>query len=427
MSHVIESRARPSAPSSVVGQPLSAESAPPPILGSACAYFFKGGNYVRYNLLSDTVDVGAVPVATFWPRLPPFFQQKVDAVLNWGNGKVYFFRDGRYLRYNLTTDRPDFDDASIAINWPTLPPAFQSKIDAAVNWGNGIAYFFRRDQYVRYNIAADRVEFGPVTIASAWTALPAEFQRDLDAVVHWGNDRAYFFKGNRYLRYDTTSDTVDVGPTEIAVNWTALPTAFQSNLESAVNWTQPCNLARLMESAGLSVIEVPGWETNGRPGDFAPEGIVIHHTAGNGPGDLNTVINGRTGLSGPLANFYVARNADIHIVSAGKANHAGGGAQRVLDELRRGIAPSDTALRRGLRDGPVGNGVFYGFENENLGNGQAWPPAQLDTMARACAALCQRHCWSASRIISHAEWTRRKPDPRGIDMAAFRQQVTSFF
>ncbi|MET0211291.1 MAG: hemopexin repeat-containing protein [Burkholderiaceae bacterium] len=439
MSEVIEDRARLTMRAALPEDAPYAESAAPPIRGSAVAYFFKNGRYVRYNLLSDSVDVGPAAVSTFWPRLPPFFQERVDAIVNWGNGKVYFFRDGRYLRYNLPTDRPDFDDASIAVNWPTLPDAFKTKIDAAVNWGNGIAYFFRQDKYVRYNIAQDRVEYGPADIGAAWTALPAEFHRDLDAVVHWGNDRAYFFKGSRYVRYDTTNDTVDVGPTSIAQNWTSLPAEFQAGISAAVNWTQPCNLARLMESAGLPVVEVPGWETNGRPGTFAPEGIVFHHTAGTAPGDLNVVIRGRAAvpatrtrkaspaLPGPLANFYVGRDGALHVVSKGVSNHAGSGAQRVLDELRRGVAPSDTAARRGLANGPSGNGVFYGFENENLGTGQDWPDAQVDTIARACAALCQLHGWNANRIIAHKEWTDRKIDPVGIDMADFRRRVTSFF
>ena len=347
---------------------------PSPAPQSACAYFFKGADYVRYNIATNRVDVGPTPIARFWP---------------------------------------------------TLPAAFTRDLDAAVNWGNGKAYFFKGADYVRYNIATDRVDVGPVPIAQEWTALPAAFTRDLDAAVNWGNGNAYFFKGADYVRYDIANNRVDVGPVPIAQEWTALPANFQRDLSTALNWTFPNNLAELMRAAGLAVNEVANWQTNGRPGTFKPIGIMLHHTAGNN--DLNVIMNGRPHLAGPLANFYVGRNAEIHVVTGGRANHAGAGAQQVLDEVRRGIAPSDTAARRGLRDGPVGNGHFYGFENENLGNGQQWPAAQLDTIARACAALCQLHCWNENRVISHAEWTRRKPDPRGIDMNDFRRMVRSFF
>lgn len=49
---------------------------------------------------------------------------------------------------------------------------------------------------------------------------------------------AYFFKANRYLRYDIDNDAVDVGPTEISNFWPALPAEFQSGLQTVVNWDE---------------------------------------------------------------------------------------------------------------------------------------------------------------------------------------------
>ncbi|MEO8078766.1 MAG: N-acetylmuramoyl-L-alanine amidase, partial [Acidobacteriota bacterium] len=111
-----------------------------------------------------------------------------------------------------------------------------------------------------------------------------------------------------------------------------------------------------------------------------------------------------------------------------RANHAGKGAQQVLDEVNRGVAPTGTAKARGLPENRIGNGHFYGFENLNVGDGaDPWPEAQLTTMARGAAALCQRHGWSSSRVISHAEWEKQKSDPSGIDMNLFRARVASHF
>jgi hypothetical protein len=56
---------------------------------------------------------------------------------------------------------------------------------------------------------------------------------------------AYFFKANRYLRYDIDSDAVDVGPTEISNFWPALPAEFQSNLQTIVNWDERSHWERL--------------------------------------------------------------------------------------------------------------------------------------------------------------------------------------
>src|SRR6476469_566481 len=83
-------------------------------------------------------------------------------------------------------------------------------------------FFFFNDQYLRYDVAADRVDPGyPLPIAENWPGMAeAGFASDLDAAVNWGNGRAYFFKGSQYLRYDMTDDHVADGyPKPLAGNW----------------------------------------------------------------------------------------------------------------------------------------------------------------------------------------------------------------
>jgi hypothetical protein len=395
---------------------------------SGCAYFFKGAGYVRYDIATDLVNVGPVEISRFWTHLPAEFQSDIDAAVNSGNGHVYFFKGAGYVRYNIATDMVDVGPVAISRFW-NLPPEFQSNIDAAVSWNTDHVYLFKGAGYVRYNMVTNMVDVGPVAISRFWN-LPLEFQSNLDAALNWHDGHVYFFKGAGYVRYNLKTDLVDVGPVEISRFWN-LPPPFQKNIGAAVNWTFPGNVAGLSRAAGLPVNEVANWPARSRPGSFNPIGIMMHHTVETGPGSLTSVIKGRTSptkLEGPLANFHVQRDGVINIVSGGRANHAGTGAQQVLDEVNAGIAPSDTAARRRLPNGPGGNAFFYGFENENRGDGvQPWPEVQLDTMARAAAALCQRHCWTSNRVISHAEWTSRKVDPRGINMNDFRARVASFF
>jgi hypothetical protein len=45
------------------------------------AYFFRGPNYARWDIASDMVDVGPVPITRFWKNFP--FPQGVDAVVDW--------------------------------------------------------------------------------------------------------------------------------------------------------------------------------------------------------------------------------------------------------------------------------------------------------------------------------------------------------
>lgn len=93
-------------------------------------------------------------------------------------------------------------------------------------------------------------------------------------------------------------------------------------------------LADSLRSAGLTVRETNGWETRERPastGGFAPEGVLLHHTAAYATADnphpsLNTVIEGRGGadpLPGPLCHVLIDRNSVCWVIAAGRANHAG--------------------------------------------------------------------------------------------------------
>ena len=69
--------------------------------------------------------------------------------------------------------------------WVGLDRAgFSESIDAAVNWGNGKAYLFKADPYVRYDMAADRTDDGyPLPIADHWSGLAAAgFADGIDAV-----------------------------------------------------------------------------------------------------------------------------------------------------------------------------------------------------------------------------------------------------
>jgi len=178
-----------------------------------------------------------------------------------------------------------------------------------------------------------------------------------------------------------------------------------------------------LRSAGVPFVygSVPG-----RPGGFSPVGIIIHHTAGKN--DLGTVRNGRPDLPGPLSHLYFDRDAThtVTLVSEGRANHAGGGSSLVLDEVKNGRASGPSAAQRGLKDSTSGNEYFIGFECENLGDGeQPWPGAQMDIMVRSAAAICKARGWTAGHIIGHLEWTRRKVDPRGFSMDAFRSAVAA--
>jgi hypothetical protein len=176
--------------------------------------------------------------------------------------------------------------------------------------------------------------------------------------------------------------------------------------------TKFTDLATHLRSWGLKVQEVSGWQTRSSnwSRSFTPKGVVCHHTAGpTGNGNYpsyNTVLNGRTGLAGPLSQFGLGRDGLVYLIGGHRANHAGVGGPLV------GI-PQDSA-----------NAYMWGIEAENSGT-QAWPAVQVQAYARLVAALAcyDKAPFKVGMVIGHKEWAPgRKPDP-SFDMNAFRTNV----
>ena len=64
-------------------------------MSHAKAYFFRESEYMRYDIVSNKVDVGATPIAREWSVQPgamslvgPDGFDRIDAAVNWGNGKA---------------------------------------------------------------------------------------------------------------------------------------------------------------------------------------------------------------------------------------------------------------------------------------------------------------------------------------------------
>jgi hypothetical protein len=169
-------------------------------------------------------------------------------------------------------------------------------------------------------------------------------------------------------------------------------------------------MADAFRENGLTVKEVKGWKTAGRPFMFAPRGVVFHHTASNpargAAPALGTVVNGRSDLPGPLCNVLVARDSTVYTVAAGYANHAGlGGPFKSI--------PQDS-----------GNRYMAGVEVENNGVGEKWSEELLETCAHVFATLLIGFRRRESWLCGHKEWApTRKIDPSLPDMAAYRRRV----
>ncbi|ONK11525.1 N-acetylmuramoyl-L-alanine amidase [Streptomyces sp. MP131-18] len=193
----------------------------------------------------------------------------------------------------------------------------------------------------------------------------------------------------------------------------------------------PLSAAKLvsaLKGEGVRIEEHRSWRTHNRNhvGSWGPvHGVMIHHTVTTGTdSSVDLCYDGHSTLPGPLCHGVIAKDGVVHLVGHGRANHAGSGDGDVLDAViaERTLPPDNQA-------NTDGNRYFYGFECINLGdNKDPWPPAQVDAIVRASAAICRAHGWGkqgTTSVIGHLEWQPGKIDPRGpgISMSDVRKRV----
>ncbi|XP_072050834.1 stromelysin-1-like [Amphiura filiformis] len=141
----------------------------------------------------DMPDVPApgAPDPTMMPFNPPTCPSKVDAFTSTGDGRTFaFIGDMVYERVN--DGIADGFPQQISQVFAGLP----NNVDAALYYpGNRKTYFFKGDQYWRFS--STTADAGYPRPISDW-GLPA----DIDSAFIWsGNGRIYFTKGDQYYRY----------------------------------------------------------------------------------------------------------------------------------------------------------------------------------------------------------------------------------
>lgn len=163
-------------------------------------------------------------------------------------------------------------------------------------------------------------------------------------------------------------------------------------------------LERAVKNAGVKYKKVSGWASRGHGTMGSIQSVICHHTAGPRSGNspsLNVVAYGRPGLSGPLAQLFLARDGTVYLVAAGISYHAG----RVSSSR-------------------YANSHAIGIEAEATGL-DSWPAHQINEYAKLCKALIKEFGLSTSRVRGHKEVAvprGRKPDPN-FSMSDFRKKV----
>jgi hypothetical protein len=164
------------------------------------------------------------------------------------------------------------------------------------------------------------------------------------------------------------------------------------------------DLAQVLRSAGLTVIDVPGWQNRARSsGGYVngrPTHLMLHHTASaartDGQDDVNYIVN--VAADRPITNLYLDRFGRFWACAAGATNTNGKG----VDTWGGGV-PNDRM-----------NEYAISIEMANNGVGEPYPQVQQDAVMRASIALCVRYRIPSEFVRSHFEWApTRKIDVSG--------------
>ncbi|KAA1175377.1 fucose-binding lectin II [Photorhabdus heterorhabditis] len=189
-------------------------------------YLFLNSENIKYH--DDTqINKGDTPqpISRNWPNLPVEFQQHIDDVVNL-NGYLYFFKGPQYLKFDIAKAQVSEGPKQIIEGWPGLRGTeFENGIDAATEWidtKQDVVCFFKGHDCIDYTVSSHTIS--KKTISDRWgtTGDYAGFSANLDAVVLWKNiagSLIYLFKDNYYIRYNTNSNTIDVGPISIQTYW----------------------------------------------------------------------------------------------------------------------------------------------------------------------------------------------------------------
>jgi len=155
---------------------------------------------------------------------------------------VYFLRGLKYTCYeieNAKTYKPN----KISTLWPALSQTqgFE-RIDAALEGvytqsftGNDLSrklYFFKGNRYIRFDIDTKTVDKDyPKPIAEGWPGVSFEH---IDAALNAGPESIYFFMGKQYIRYNINDNQADSGyPQPIKAHWAGV--TFD-RIDAAIAW-----------------------------------------------------------------------------------------------------------------------------------------------------------------------------------------------
>ena len=165
-------------------------------------YFFRNTEYRRYNFTPNKVETTGIINHDGWFGV---WADGIDAAIRHPDGDAYFFRGNQYQRFKFSPAPGKADGPPETINANGWFGLWTDGIDGAVMHPNGDAYFFRGNQFQRYNFAVNKVISTGTIGVDDWFGV---WPDGIDTAVNHPNGNVYFFRFNEYQAYSFAANKV---------------------------------------------------------------------------------------------------------------------------------------------------------------------------------------------------------------------------
>ncbi|CAB3995892.1 Matrix metallo ase-24 [Paramuricea clavata] len=131
----------------------------------------------------------------------------IDAGYSRNDGSMVFFKNNRYWIYDKNF-RKIKGSARLSNFIKNSKATGLDRIDAAMVWdGNSRVYFFRRDKYWRYNEERKEIDPGYPKKISVWRGVKSP----VDGAFSWKNSRSFFLRANNIDKFNNYKFAVQKG------------------------------------------------------------------------------------------------------------------------------------------------------------------------------------------------------------------------
>nr|XP_023028791.1 matrix metalloproteinase-2-like [Leptinotarsa decemlineata] len=157
-------------------------------------FVFRGQYVWRYKEKRRLEKGYPVKLHDMFPKLPKSIT-KIDAAYQRPDGMIVIFTGNVFWVY----DGSNFLESSPqSLTYYGLPD-YLTSIDAVQNWKkNKKTYFFKNERFWRYNETSHTMDDGYPLTMKRWRGVPD----DLDAATTWKDGVTYFFRGGLFWKFD---------------------------------------------------------------------------------------------------------------------------------------------------------------------------------------------------------------------------------